>query len=68
MSVDIALYAERLRAVVSSYYDKEISHSEYLRQRSALCDEIERVFLGGDRVQAEASGEVPGGESNTTES
>lgn len=68
MSVDIALYAERLRAMVSRYYDKEISHSEYLLQRSALCDEIERVFMGGDRARSEASGAVAVETGNTTES
>lgn len=56
MSADLARYAERLRAMVRSYYDKEISRSEYQRQRSELCDEIERVFRGSDRAPSEASG------------
>lgn len=54
---DIAQYADRLRDIVRSYYDKEISRSDYLRQRNGLCDEIAQVFMPGEsKQQSEASG------------
>lgn len=52
MPADVGQYAERLRTMVRSYYDREISRDDYLQQRRALCEEIERMFMGGERTPA----------------